>query len=965
MRPQAGTRFPFSAVAPAAVAAAALASRRDLGLPGGRGCGDGNDRGGARGGAAAAAARRSRASAASTSPAPPWTPRRRWRRDGRRSAWRCVALRRASRAPSPRASRGWGFGKRTLAASRRVGGVRGGSATACRARATFPRPAIAPTGDAWSRRWCARSRRTPSARARATRPTRPPPPGARRRRRRPRRRRRLLPAEASGLRRALAAPAAVARRAARRRRRGGAPREHVGVGGRGRGEPRSRRGGARVRGFGSARSRASGTVGWDSGRRTRADPSRRARARVVRGGSIWRCPARHPRCARKTPRRWRARRSRRVALVAPPSTRREQVVSPSSRRLPDRFATPKTPPPPSPAPAPARATPPPRRRRRPRGARCAPSWSAPRRARGGARVRWTRRGTCSACVTSGRVAWEGTCPGWGAAPAKACLAAARRARASGCAGAASPRAAARVAATLVGARADGRRAPPPRGVGARRVCGEAGAGAEDDAADDAADPSFVDARARARFARERKRFGRGGDSNAEDAEEEASWFAPFRWRAGDAALVAASLRALVELVAPPVFDSRGEGRDGKDGPRRRGGRRRRPRAARRDPNVTRHKYLRLSVAARDGGVASSGARRDARRARLGGGRREPRATTRPRIRSGAGRSWRARAWARTPAKAAWAARRASPPRSSTRSPNPTPNPIRIPHESAPRSRSRPRRVLRPRGRHAPAGARRAPRRAVPVPARARAAGRQAAAESRGDFLRSAPAPTIRLGAGVTRRALRATLRWAYSGALPFPADVSDGLFLSRDGGDGEAADEGSARNALAKLASKCGAYELAHTTRFRRPKPGARVRRLTEALEALMTSGEGYADVLLRAETNAAGPDDRLDERSSRRFPAHRVVLCARASTSAPARPRARVPRVTTPKSARRRRTPRDAMPVVGVPVRGDGGGARRGARARRTRARRRGWTRGARAKRRKKNLRVRRVRMTTSTRKT
>ena len=167
-------------------------------------------------------------------------------------------------------------------------------------------------------------------------------------------------------------------------------------------------------------------------------------------------------------------------------------------------------------------------------------------------------------------------------------------------------------------------------------------------------------------------------------------------------------------------------------------------------------------------------------------------------------------------------------------------------------------------------------------------GGEAAAESRGDFLRSAPAPAIRLGAGVTQRALRATLRWAYSGALPFPADVSDvsdGLSF-RDGGEknGEAREtEGSARNALAKLASKCGAYELAHTTRFRRPKPGARVRRLTEALEALMTSGEGYADVLLRAETNAGagvgpwGPDDRLDEPSSRRFPAHRVVLCARA----------------------------------------------------------------------------------------
>ena len=84
--------------------------------------------------------------------------------------------------------------------------------------------------------------------------------------------------------------------------------------------------------------------------------------------------------------------------------------------------------------------------------------------------------------------------------------------------------------------------------------------------------------------------------------------------------------------------------------------------------------------------------------------------------------------------------------------------------------------------------------------------------------------------------------------------------------------------------------------------------------------------------------------------PAHRVVLCARAGTPRRARPRARVPRVTTPKSARRRRTPRDAMPVVGVPVRGDGG-ALAARSARRTRARRRGWTRGARAKRRKKTF--------------
>ena len=88
------------------------------------------------------------------------------------------------------------------------------------------------------------------------------------------------------------------------------------------------------------------------------------------------------------------------------------------------------------------------------------------------------------------------------------------------------------------------------------------------------------------------------------------------------------------------------------------------------------------------------------------------------------------------------------------------------------------------------------------------AGGEAAAESRGDFLRSAPAPTIRLGAGVTRRALRATLRWAYSGALPFPADVSDGGD-GGDGGDGEAADEGSARNARAKLAAKGGVEKKA------------------------------------------------------------------------------------------------------------------------------------------------------------
>ena len=412
------------------------------------------------------------------------------------------------------------------------------------------------------------------------------------------------------------------------------------------------------------------------------------------------------------------------------------------------------------------------------------------------------------------------------------------------------------------------------------VCGEVcGAGAEDDAADDAADCSFSTRPPRAGFADERKRFSRGGDSNAEDAEKEASWFAPFRWRAGDAALVAASLRALVELVAPPVFDSRGYGlygRDGKDEPQA-AGRLAEASGAARDPNVTRRPVspsrretaasLPPALAATLGALASEeGA------ASLGDDE------TADEI-----RCWSLLACACVGADACeggvgGAARVAAALHKALPEPN-----TESDSDSDYGSGSRRLPVAPPDVCFVLADGTRQPAHGALLAARcpsllARAPpGGEAAAESRGDFLRSAPAPAIRLGAGVTQRALRATLRWAYSGALPFPADVSDGLSF-RDGGDGEAAEEGSARNALAKLASKCGAYELAHTTRFRRPKPGARVRRLTEALEALMTSGEGYADVLLRAETNAGvGPDDRLDEPSSRRFPAHRVVLCARA----------------------------------------------------------------------------------------
>ena len=558
-----------------------------------------------------------------------------------------------------------------------------------------------------------------------------------------------------------------------------------------------------------------------------------------------------------------------VALVAPPSTRREQVVSSilAASSGPIRHA--EIAPPPLVACAGAGARDAAAEAAAAAAGRalcafleCAATRAAATRALDETRDllggdEWTR------CV--GRHLSLGV----GATPAKACLAAALARTPSGRAALGESGAAARVAATLVELASAARAAAERR----RRagVCGEAGAGAEDDAADDAADCSFS-TRERAGFADERKRFGRGGDSNAEDAEEEASWFAPFRWRAGDAALVAASLRALVELVAPPVFDSRGEGRDGKDFFEA-AGRSAEASGAARDPNVTRHKYpvspsrretaasLPPALAATLGALASE----------------EGAASLGDDETADSIRCWSLLACSCVGADACeggvgGAARVAAALLEALPEPNAESSEFGSALPVAPPDVC----FVLADGTRQPAHGALLAARCPSLLARAPPGG-EAAAESRGDFLRSAPAPTIRLGAGVTRRALRATLRWAYSGALPFPADVSDGLFLSRDGGDGEAADEGSARNALAKLASKCGAYELAHTTRFRRPKPGARVRRLTEALEALMTSGEGYADVLLRAETNASGPDDRLDERSSRRFPAHRVVLCARA----------------------------------------------------------------------------------------
>ena len=275
-----------------------------------------------------------------------------------------------------------------------------------------------------------------------------------------------------------------------------------------------------------------------------------------------------------------------VALVAPPSTRREQVVSSilAASSGPIRHA--ENAPPPLVACAGAGARDAAAEAAAAAAGRalcafleCAATRAAATRALDETRDllggdEWTR------CV--GRHLSLGV----GATPAKACLAAALARTPSGRAALGESGAAARVAATLVELASAARAAAERR----RRagVCGEAGAGAEDDAADDAADCSFS-TRERAGFADERKRFGRGGDSNAEDAEEEASWFAPFRWRAGDAALVAASLRARSSSSSRRRFRfaRRGTGREGLF---EAAGRSAEASGAARDPNVTRHKY---------------------------------------------------------------------------------------------------------------------------------------------------------------------------------------------------------------------------------------------------------------------------------------------------------------------------------------------------------------------------------------
>ena len=431
--------------------------------------------------------------------------------------------------------------------------------------------------------------------------------------------------------------------------------------------------------------------------------------------------------------------------------------------------------------------------------------------------------------------------GVGVTPAKACLAAALARLPSGRAALGEAGAAARVAATLVDVASAARAAAERR----RRAEGFGDAGAEDDAEDDAETDAEMDAaecrfEARAGFADERKGFG----FDVAEEEAEARRFAPFRWRAGDAALVAASLRALVELAAPR---SRGSpdagGKDAADAADAIA-------SSRRETIASLPPALAATLAAlaSEEGAAGLGdddaaneircwsllacacVGADACAGGAGGAARVAAALARALPESFSGSEAGSEAGPGSLSAADQAAARAASP------------------------------VAPPDVCFVLADGARQPAHAALLAARC-----PALTES----CPSAPSSSvtaIKLGAGVTRRALRAVLRWAYSGALD--ADVFDSGVWDGDAG------LDVRRAAVAKLASKCGAHELARCARFGRPKPGARLRRLTEALLALMTSGT-RADVFLTAEGGEIAPPSGLSP--ARVFPAHRVVLCARA----------------------------------------------------------------------------------------
>ena len=143
---------------------------------------------------------------------------------------------------------------------------------------------------------------------------------------------------------------------------------------------------------------------------------------------------------------------------------------------------------------------------------------------------------------------------------------------------------------------------------------------------------------------------------------------------------------------------------------------------------------------------------------------------------------------------------------------------------------------------------------------------------------SSPGTTVRvarLGAGVTARALRVALTWAYSGATAIDfAAIDDAT-----------SDEAST---LAAVARSCGLRDLDATLRARRPALGARVGALTRDLDALVRPTARHSDLRLEAQDAVRGKDahdgdvDDVDaargDDSTVELSAHAVVMCARSA---------------------------------------------------------------------------------------
>ena len=143
---------------------------------------------------------------------------------------------------------------------------------------------------------------------------------------------------------------------------------------------------------------------------------------------------------------------------------------------------------------------------------------------------------------------------------------------------------------------------------------------------------------------------------------------------------------------------------------------------------------------------------------------------------------------------------------------------------------------------------------------------------------SSPGTTVRvarLGAGVTARALRVALTWAYSGATAIDfAAIDDAT-----------SDEAST---LATVARSCGLRDLDATLRARGDPRSARVGALTRDLDALVRPTARHSDLRLEAQDAVRGKDahdgdvDDVDgargDDSMVELSAHAVVMCARSA---------------------------------------------------------------------------------------